>query len=41
MISHIDLLALPAPETDLQTKIKTPKEYDDGYIELMDEFSLH
>lgn len=43
MLSNIDILALPAPEPDspTKTKIVTPKEYDDGYIELMDEFSLH
>jgi len=40
MLSNIDILALPAPEYDKQ-EIKTPKMYEDGYVELMDEFSLH
>lgn len=39
MLSNIDLLALPAPPSE-EVK-QTPKEYEDGYIELMDEFSLH
>lgn len=46
MLSKIDLLALPAPQQEVSPNPKNSppkqiKDFEDGYIELMDEFSLH
>jgi IQ domain-containing protein H len=44
MLSKIDLLALPPSESYHMKQISPKKitnQFDDGYVELMDEFSLH